>query len=139
MITGKDMHVKVQNAPIFGKYHGQMDKVGQIDKFLEGNVPYSNVWEITDMVKYGAMKTMIDTLHCQRNRTIISGGNLTKTMIERTTTNSPAPVTGRTIRTWSGEAIREAKKMLSLVDEGVAEGILEKKTGVSIHMPQEKH
>jgi hypothetical protein len=69
-----------------------------------------------------------ELIHRQHGKRMVVGSNLTLTIIQVSCV-AMVLLSGSTIRTFSLETIREAKKMLSLMDEAVKSKILKKVDG----------
>ena len=74
----------------------------------------------------GPMTVMPESLHRQIDKVLISGRNISQSILERTFATRVGRVSGRTIRKWALTCICQATKMLTLVDEAVKEKILER-------------
>ena len=72
------------------------------------------------------MTVMPEYLHCQVNKVLITGQNITHLILERTYATNVGRVSVRTFRSWALTCICETNKMLALVDEAAKEKIIER-------------
>ena len=77
----------------------------------------------------GVSRVIPGKYHRKFDTKLIAKDNITEDLLRRTYINKPTHLSGRTIVNYAKEATREAKKMLSLVDEAVKARILEKNGG----------
>ena len=131
-IKNKDTSIKIQERNIETNYHGKNDVVGQVWKFLHLKQKYyKTIVHQEDVHKTGQTSSanlpiVITPTFTRSNSVLIlgEGGNVTANMLKRTFKKQPGYMTGRTILSQAKEAAREAKKMLTQMNEAVKLGIL---------------
>ena len=124
--SSDDMIVKKQIEKAFNIYHGTADGlVSQITKFVEGKDCYKNLWETVD-TQNGAVRAIPEWLHRQEGKVLVAGKNITEAYLNRSFKRTGPLLAGRSIRGYAAATARQAKKMLSLIDEAVQDKILVK-------------
>ena len=87
-----------------------------MQKFLDGHGAFSNVWTMIESENHGQQKTILKKYNQQYNKAFVAKGNIKKVTLERTSANKPNIIMGRALRANAGTCIREAKKMLSVLE-----------------------
>ena len=128
LIADQDLAVKQQEKKAAEHYHGSGPVMSQVQRFVEGKGIYSNMFEMEPSPN-GNGQTLIlrDELHRELGKRMVVGTNLTLMQVQ--TSRGMLLMTGCTIRTYAQETLREAKKMLSLLDEAIYCKILKKVNG----------
>ena len=101
-----------------------------MERFLDGDGTYSNVWTMIESENHGPQKTILEKYHQQYKKAFIAKGNIKKLTLERTSANKLNIIMGRALRENAGTCIREANKMLSVLKEAVNTGTICKKIGM---------
>ena len=99
--------------------------VSQVEKFVSGKGVFGNVW-VVEETPHGPLSVIPQKLHRQHGKVYAAGNNVTIQVLEKAAMSKHVRVSGRTIRLNASLAIKECKKMMSLVDEAVKEKILVK-------------
>ena len=76
---------------------------------------------------HGPQKTILEKYHQQYKKVFVAKGNIKNLTLERTSANKPNLMTGRALRENVGTCIREANKILSVLEEAVNTGTICKK------------
>lgn len=130
MISNKSMEVKKQHAECYKIYHGAVGTVmGQAEQFMKAGSTqsvYSNMW-VLEQTKSGNRYVVPEHLHQQYGKVMVCGDNITEDLIRRLYDNKPeSRLNGKTIIARARLAMREAKKMDSLLKDAVRARVLEK-------------
>eukprot|EP00956_Cyclotella_meneghiniana_P032148 scaffold87013_cov49-Cyclotella_meneghiniana.AAC.2 len=132
LMADKDLRVQQQQSLLFDHFHGKFGRVPQSKKFIEGKEIYQNAFETVDSID-GPIRIVPERLHRCFGSSLIVGVNLTEVDVASSRlvkgNNNPPVLTGRTLRSYAIDAVREAKKMLSLMDEAVKAKIVTKVDG----------
>lgn len=128
LFSDKDLNAKQQEKKGAEFYHGFGPVASQVQRFIQGKGIYSNLFD-TEPTPSGNGQTLIlrEDLHHEPGKRMVVGSNLTLTQMQ--TSRGNLLMSGRTIRNYAQETIKEAKKMLSLLDEAVTSKILKKVDG----------
>lgn len=126
--SNSDMTLHQQNDAAYKYFHGEGALVSQVEKFMGGAGNFGNLWS-TESTDHGPLRVIPERLHRQHGKIYAAGKNIIGRNIEKAHMSKPARCSGRTIRNAAVATIREAKKMLSLVDEAVTASILAKVGG----------
>jgi len=124
-LSNKDMTTTQQEESIFQNYHGGNDRVSQIDQFLEGKGLYRSMWEKEDTTS-GPRSIIPSSLHRQHGKSIVKGGNMNHLVLSNTYAHQDGVLTGRTLKGYARDAIRDAKKILSLMPHAVKDNVVVK-------------
>ena len=117
-----DLTLNQQKSEFFKHYHGEGELVSQVDLFIARRGMYADISEPID-TQGGRVFVLPEYLH-RLPKKLIYGRNLKAATLMKTYKNSSTPLSGRTGCSYAKEVTREAKKMLSLVNEAVREKII---------------
>ena len=123
-----DLNAKMQEKEAARYYHGDNSVVSQVEQFISGRGVYSEMW-VTNSTVAGSARVIPESLHRQHRQVFFAKKNITADLIHRASMNNGIRVSGRTIRNNAQLVTKQAKKMLTLIDEAMEEGLLEKKGG----------
>ena len=115
LMADKDLRAQQQQLLVFDHFHGKFGRVAQSKKFIEGKEIYQNAFETVDSID-GPVRIVPERLHRCFGSSLIVGVNLTVVDVASSRlvkgNNNPPMLTGRTLRSYAIDAVREAKKML---------------------------
>lgn len=134
-VKNKDLSMSKQLKEIQTSYLGKNDVVGQVWKFMQQKESfYTSIVHRDDVHKTGQSSNLPFILNPKVSRSdsiliLAENENVNTQILKRTYMSEPGELSGRTIMTMAKTALREAKKMVSQMNEAVNLGIVEIKDG----------
>jgi hypothetical protein len=127
-IEKDDLDKKSQSSAIQNMYHGSSTSsdVSYVDVFLNGAKPFDNIWTECDDPTYGVINIIPELVHQQKGTLVMTKRNVTSELLKASTLTSSNAAKGSTLRTLGMETKKACKKLLSLLQEAVKDGIISK-------------
>lgn len=120
---------KLQFKEIEKRFHGEGDMVGVVWKFMNNKESYFRVMLYLDELhKPGVSSYLIDPKFTRSDKKLVLNENVTSDLIKRSFISKTQTLAGKTLINMAKLEEREAKKILSQMNEAVKAGIIQRKT-----------
>lgn len=120
---------KQQLKEIEKRFHGQGDMVGVVWKFMNKKESYFQImFYLDELHQPGVSSYLIDPKFTRSDKKLVLNENVTSDLIKRSFMSKPQTLQGKTLMNMAKLEEREAKKILSQMNEAVKVGIIHRKT-----------